>query len=143
MTKELGINEIKKIIPHRYPMLLIDRVLNLKAGEEATAIHNVSFGESFVHASQSKDPVFPSILIVEAMAQTGAIALLSEEKFAGKTAYFGGIKEATFTEQARPGDQIILTTNLTKIKKNIGIGIGKACINDRVIAQAELTFMIG
>lgn len=143
MSEELGINEIQKIIPHRFPMLLIDRVLSLKAGQEAKAVHNVSFGENFVHASSPKDPVFPSILIVEAMAQTGAIALLSEEKFAGKTAYFGGIKEAEFTGQARPGDQIVLTTKLTKIRRNIGVGIGEAWINDKKIAQAELTFMIG
>lgn len=143
MNKELGINEIKKIIPHRFPMLLIDRVLSLKAGQEAKAIHNVSFGESFVYASSAKDPVFPSILIVEAMAQTGAIALLSEEKFAGKTAYFGGIKEANFSGQARPGDSIVLTTKLTKIRRNIGVGIGEAWVNDKKIAQAELTFMIG
>ena len=83
-----------------------------RSGQEAKAVHNVSFGESFVQASSSKNPAFPSILIVEAMAQTGAIALLSEEKFAGKTAYFGGIKEADFTGQARPGDQIILMSKL-------------------------------
>ncbi len=143
MSAELGINEIKKIIPHRFPMLLIDRVISLKAGQEAKAIHNVSFGENFVQASSSKDPVFPSVLIVEAMAQAGAVVLLSEEKFAGKTAYFGGIKEANFTGQARPGDQIVLTTKLTKIKRNIGVGVGEAWVNDKKIAQAELTFMIG
>lgn len=143
MNKELGINEIKQIIPHRFPMLLIDRVLFLKAGQEAKAIHNVSFGESFVQASSAIDPFFPSALIVEAMAQTGAVALLSEADFAGKTAYFGGIKEANFTGQARPGDQIVLTTKLTKIRKNIGVGIGEAWINNKKIAQAELTFMIG
>lgn len=143
MSEELGINEIKTIIPHRFPMLLIDRVFSLKAGQEAKAVHNVSFDESFVQASSSKNPVFPSILIVEAMAQTGAIALLSEEKFAGKTAYFGGIKEADFTGQARPGDQIILMSKLTKIRRNIGVGVGEAWVKDKKIAQAELTFMIG
>lgn len=143
MSEELGINEIKKIIPHRFPMLLIDQVISLKNGQEAKAVHNVSFGESFVQASSTKDPVFPSILIVEAMAQTGAIALLSKEKFAGKTAYFGGIKEADFMGQARPGDRIVLTTKLTKIRKNIGVGVGEAWVDDRKIAQAELTFMIG
>ncbi|MGK4073674.1 3-hydroxyacyl-ACP dehydratase FabZ [Lactobacillus crispatus] len=143
MSKELGIDEIKQIIPHRFPMLLIDRVLFLKVGQEAKAVHNVSFGESFVQASSSKDPVFSSILIVEAMAQTGAVALLSKADFAGKTAYFGGIKEANFIVQARPGDQIVLTTKLTKIRKNIGIGIGEAWVGNKKIAQAELTFMIG
>lgn len=93
MSKELGIDEIKQIIPHRFPMLLIDRVLFLKVGQEAKAVHNVSFGESFV--------------------------------------------------QARPGDQIVLTTKLTKIRKNIGIGIGEAWVGNKKIAQAELTFMIG
>lgn len=143
MAKELGIAEIQKIIPHRFPMLLIDRVIELEAGKEAKAVHNVSFGESFVHASSQTDPTFPSILIIEAMAQTGAIALLSEKNFAGKTAYFGGIKKADFAGEARPGDQIILTTELTKIRKNIGVGVGKAWIKDKKIAEAELTFMIG
>ena len=114
MSKELGIDEIKQIIPHRFPMLLIDRVLFLKVGQEAKAVHNVSFGESFVQASSSKDPVFPSILIVEAMAQTGAVALLSKADFAGKTAYFGGIKEANFIVQAMPIFFLILVNFVVK-----------------------------
>ena len=143
MTKELGIKEIQKLIPHRYPMLLIDRVLDLQAGKSATAIHNVSFNEEIVQASSDSQPVFPAPLIVEAMAQTGAVALLSQKEFEGKTAYFGGIQEAEFFDQAIPGDQMILKTELTKIKKNIGIGVAEASINDKVIAKAELSFMIG
>lgn len=143
MTQELGIKEIQKIIPHRYPMLLIDRVVELDSGKSAEAIHNVSFNEEIVQASSNEDPVFPSPLIVEAMAQTGAVALLSTENFKGKTAYFGGIQSAEFFDQARPGDQLFLKTELTKIRSNIGVGQGTAMINGKVIAKAELTFMIG
>lgn len=140
---ELKIDEIQKIIPHRYPMLLIDRVIDLVPGKKAEAIHCVSFSEVFVQASSDTDPVFPSPLIVEAMAQTGAVALLKTPDFAGKTAYFGGIQKAVFKGQARPGDQLLLKTELTKIRRNIGVGQGVALVNNQVIAEAELTFMIG
>ena len=138
---ELNTEAIKKSIPHRYPMLLIDRVTELDSGKKAEAIHNVSFNEPFVQANKAN--VFPAPLIVEAMAQTGAVALLSEDKFKGKTAYFGGIQSAHFNGVAQPGDQIILTTELTKIRRNIGVGQGIARVNGKVIAEAELTFMIG
>lgn len=140
---QLGTAEIEKIIPHRYPMLLIDKVLDLTPGQSAKAIHSVSNNETFVKASSTTNPVFPSPLIIEAMAQTGAVALLSMEDFKGKTAYFGGIQKAEFFGQACPGDQLILTTELTKIKRNIGLGKGIAKIGNQKIAEAELTFMIG
>lgn len=143
MTQELGISAIEKIIPHRYPMLLIDRVTDLHPGESAEALHNVSFNEEFVQASSETDPVFPAPLIVEAMAQTGAVALLSTDKFKGKTAYFGGIQSAEFFGQARPGDQMLLKTALTKIRGNLGLGQAEAVVDKQVIAKAELTFMIG
>lgn len=140
---QLNIAEIEKIIPHRYPMLLIDQVLDLNPGQSAQALHSVSNNELFVNASSSVNPVFPSPLIIEAMAQTGAVALLSMDNFKGKTAYFGGIQKADFFGQAYPGDQLLLTTELTKIKRNIGLGKGIAQIGDKKIAEAELTFMIG
>lgn len=143
LTQELGIAEIQKIIPHRYPMLLIDRVTELNPGKSAVAIHNISFNEEIVQASSKNDPVFPSPLIVEAMAQTGAVALLSTTDFKGKTAYFGGIQSAEFFDQARPGDSVLLKTELTKIRRNIGVGQGIAMVNNKIIAKAELTFMIG
>ena len=138
---ELDTEAIKRIIPHRYPILLIDRVTDLDSGKKAEAIHNVSFNEPFVQAN--KEHIFPAPLIVEAMAQTGAVALLSEEKFKGKTAYFGGIQSAHFEGIAQPGDQKVLTTELTKIRRNIGVGQGIAYVNGKKIATAELTFMIG
>lgn len=140
---QLELEQIKQIIPHRYPMLLIDRVLELKPGQAAKAVHNVSISEEFVKASSNTHPVFPSPLIIEAMAQTGAVALLSEDSFKGKTAYFGGIKKAEITGEARPGDQLVLMTELTKIRRNIGVGHGIAKVDGNIIAEAELTFMIG
>lgn len=139
----LDITEIQKIIPHRYPMLLVDKILELEPGKAACGIHNVSYSEKFVQASSVTDPHFPRPLIIEAMAQVGAVALLSEDEFKGKTAYFGGIKEANFFGDAKPGDQLKLATKLTKIRGPIGVGVAQASINGQLIAEAELTFMIG
>lgn len=139
---ELGIKEIQEILPHRYPMLLLDKVIDLNPGHSAKALHNVSLSEPFVQANAS-ELAFPRPLIVEAMAQTGAVALLSEKQFQGKTAYFGGIKEAEFLDDAKPGDQMIIETQLTKIRRNIGVGEGTVFVNKDKIASAELTFMIG
>ena len=100
----LDITEIKKIIPHRYPMLLIDRVEELIPGEKAVAKRNVTINEELFNGHFPGNPVMPGVLIVEALAQTGAVALLSLPEFKGKTAYFGGIKSAKFRKVVRPGD---------------------------------------
>ncbi|MBP2057630.1 3-hydroxyacyl-[acyl-carrier-protein] dehydratase [Lactobacillus colini] len=139
MSQELGTIEIQKIIPHRYPMLLIDKVTSLEIGKNARALHNVSINEEVVQANHGR---FPLPLVIEAMAQTGAVALLSKDEFKGKIAYFGGIQKAEFLGQAYPGDQLILETELTKIKGNIGVGQAYASVDDKIIAKAELTFMI-
>ena len=102
----LDVTEIQKIIPHRYPMLLIDRVEELEAGKRAVAIRNVTAHEQVFNGHFPGNPVLPGVLIVEAMAQTGAVALLSMDEFKGKTAYFGGIKEAKFRKVVRPGDTL-------------------------------------
>ena len=104
----LDITEIKKIIPHRYPMLLIDRVEELIPGEKAVAKRNVTINEELFNGHFPGNPVMPGVLIVEALAQTGAVALLSLPEFKGKTAYFGGIKSAKFRKVVRPGDSLRL-----------------------------------
>lgn len=139
----LNIQEIAQILPHRYPMLLVDRILDLKEGQFARGMHNVSFSEHYVSHDLTKAPVFPRPLMIETMAQVGAVALLAKDEFAGKTAYFGGIQEAEFFGDAKPGDQMIVETTLTKIKRNIGVGQGIVKVDDKEIAKAELTFMIG
>ena len=139
----LDLTEIQKIIPHRYPMLLIDRVEELEAGKRAVAIRNVTAHEQVFNGHFPGNPVLPGVLIVEAMAQTGAVALLSMDEFKGKTAYFGGIKEAKFRKVVRPGDTLRIEVTLEKIRNNVGLGKAIATVADKKACTAELTFMIG
>lgn len=139
----LDITEIKKIIPHRYPMLLIDRVEELIPGEKAVAKRNVTINEELFNGHFPGNPVMPGVLIVEALAQTGAVALLSLPEFKGKTAYFGGIKSAKFKKVVRPGDSLRLEVTLEKIRNNVGLGKAIATVDGKKACTAELTFMIG
>ena len=140
---QLNIQQIKEIIPHRYPMLLIDRVEELIDGEKVIAKKNVTINEPFFQGHFPHEPVMPGVLIVEAMAQAGAVALLSLEQFRGKTAYFGGIDKAKFRQKVTPGDTLILEVEIIKVKSSAGIGKGIARVDGRKVAEAELTFMIG
>ncbi|MBE7387813.1 MULTISPECIES: 3-hydroxyacyl-ACP dehydratase FabZ [Ligilactobacillus] len=139
----LDITEIKKIIPHRYPMLLIDRVEELIPGKKAVAKRNVTINEELFNGHFPGNPVMPGVLIVEALAQTGAVALLSLPEFKGKTAYFGGIKSAKFRKVVRPGDSLRLEVTLEKIRNNVGLGKAVATVDGKKACTAELTFMIG
>ena len=139
----LDITEIKKIIPHRYPMLLIDRVEELIPGEKAVAKRNVTINEELFNGHFPGNPVMPGVLIVEALAQTGAVALLSLPEFKGKTAYFGGIKSAKFRKVVRPGDSLRLEVTLEKIRNNVGLGKAVATVDGKKACTAELTVMIG
>lgn len=139
----LDITEIKKIIPHRYPILLIDRVEELIPGEKAVAKRNVTINEELFNGHFPGNPVMPGVLIVEALAQTGAVALLSLPEFKGKTAYFGGIKSAKFRKVVRPGDSLRLEVTLEKIRNNVGLGKAIATVDGKKACTAELTFMIG
>ncbi|MEG0293333.1 3-hydroxyacyl-ACP dehydratase FabZ [Enterococcus sp.] len=140
---QLNIQQIKEIIPHRYPMLLIDRVEELVDGEKVIAKKNVTINEPFFQGHFPHEPVMPGVLIVEAMAQAGAVALLSLEQFKGKTAYFGGIDKAKFRQKVTPGDTLILEVEIIKVKSSAGIGKGIARVDGKKVAEAELTFMIG
>ena len=142
-NKTLDITEIQKILPHRYPMLLIDQVDELIPGKKAIARRNVTINEEVFNGHFPKNPVLPGALIVESLAQTGAVALLSQEEFQGKTAYFGGIRSAEFRKVVRPGDTLKLEVNLEKVHKNIGIGKVIATVDGKKACTAELTFMIG
>ena len=140
---QLNIQQIKEIIPHRYPMLLIDRVEELIDGEKVIAKKNVTINEPFFQGHFPHEPVMPGVLIVEAMAQAGAVALLSLEQFRGKTAYFSGIDKAKFRQKVTPGDTLILEVEIIKVKSSAGIGKGIARVDGKKVAEAELTFMIG
>lgn len=139
----LDSTQIQKIIPHRYPMLLIDRVDELEPGKKAVATRNVTIHEEVFNGHFPDNPVMPGVLIVEALAQTGAVALLSMPEFKGKTAYFGGIRQAKFRKVVRPGDTLRLEVTLDKIRNNIGKGKAEATIDGKKCCSAELTFMIG
>ena len=139
----MDIVKIKEIIPHRYPMLLIDCVEELTEGQRIVAKKNVTINEPFFQGHFPHEPVMPGVLIVEAMAQAGAVALLSLPQFKGKTAYFGGIDKAKFRKKVTPGDTLILEVEILKIKANAGLGKGIARVDGKKVAEAELTFMIG
>lgn len=139
----MNIQEIKEIIPHRYPFLLLDTVEEIVVGEKVIAKKNVTINEPFFQGHFPDEPVMPGVLILEALAQAGAVALLSMPDFKGKTAYFGGIDKAKFRQKVVPGDTLMLEVEIMKVKSIAGIGKGTATVNGKKVAEAELTFMIG
>lgn len=139
----LTTKEIMEIIPHREPMLLIDTVEELEPGVRAVAKKCVSFSEPYFAGHFPGEPVMPGVLIVEALAQTGAVAILSLEENKGKTAYFAGINGAKFKKKVLPGDVLTLETEIIKVKGPIGVGRARAYADGRLVCQGELTFAIG
>lgn len=139
----MNIQEIKEIIPHRYPFLLLDTVEEIIIGEKVIAKKNVTVNEQFFQGHFPGEPVMPGVLILEALAQAGAVALLSIPDFKGKTAYFGGIDKAKFRQKVVPGDTLLLEVEIIKVKKVAGIGKATATVDGKKVAEAELTFMIG
>ena len=135
--------EIMDIIPHRYPFLLIDTIEELEPGQRALGKKCVSVGEPFFQGHFPGNPVMPGVLIMEALAQVGAVAILSKPEFKGHTAYFAGIDKARFRQKVVPGDVLMLETTIVKSKGPIGIGQAVARVNDKKVAEAELTFAIG
>lgn len=135
--------EIMEIIPHRYPFLLIDTVEELEPGVRALAKKCVTMNEPFFQGHFPGNPVMPGVLIIEALAQTGAVAILSQPQWRGKTAYFASVNNARFRQKVVPGDVLMLETVLVKVKGPIGIGKAVATVNGKVVAEAELTFALG
>ena len=140
---ELNFEQIKEILPHRSPFLLIDRVTDLVPGESAEAVKCVSGNEPFFQGHFPEKAVMPGVLILEALAQTGAVAILSLTENKGKTAYFGAINKCKFKGKVVPGDKLRLETKIIKRKGPLGIGEAVASVDGKVVVQAELTFMIG
>ena len=141
--KTLEAQEIQAILPHRYPMLMVDRVLDLKPGESVVAQKNVSINEQIFQGHFPGNPIFPGVLQIEAVAQAGAIALLSMPDFKGKTAYLGGIKKAKFRHMVRPGDVLRIEVTLEKLIDNAGLGKGKIYVGENMASSADLVFAIG
>lgn len=134
--------EIMDIIPHRYPFLLIDTIEELEPGVRALGKKCVSMNEPYFQGHFPGNPVMPGVLIVEALAQVGAVAILSRPEFQGKTAYFAGIDRARFRRKVIPGDILTLETEIIKVKGPVGVGRAIATVDGEKAAEAELTFAI-
>jgi 3-hydroxyacyl-[acyl-carrier-protein] dehydratase len=138
----LNIKQIMEILPHRQPMLLLDSIEEIEYGVRAVAKKCVSYNESYFAGHFPQEPVMPGVLIVEALAQTGAVAILGKEENRGKTAYFAAINSAKFKRKVVPGDVLTLETEIIKQKGAIGIGKAVAKVGDETACIAELTFAV-
>lgn len=139
----LTAKEIMEIIPHRQPFMLLDTIEEMEEGKRAVGKKCVSYNEPFFAGHFPTEPVMPGVLIIEALAQVGAVAILSLPENKGKIAYFGGINSAKFKGKVVPGDVLMLETEIIKSKGPIGVGSARATVDGKVVVSAELTFAVG
>src|SRR5947207_12084452 len=129
----LKIDQIREILPHRYPFLLVDRILELEPGKRAVGIKNVSANEEFFQGHFPQYPIMPAVLIIEAMAQVGGVLLLAMDEYRGKLALFAGVDRAKFRQPVFPGDQIVMEAEMVRIFPSKGMGIIRTVgrVNDK------------
>lgn len=142
MDKILNIEEIMGILPHRYPFLFVDKVIIDEVGVKGVGYKNVTINESHFQGHFPGKPVMPGVIIIETMAQVGAVILLSHEDFKGKIPYFAGINKFRFKKKVVPGDTLRMEVEIVKIRGPIGIGQGKAYVGDTLAAEGEFLFAI-
>lgn len=141
-SRQLDVNEIQKIIPHRYPFLFVDKIIDLIPGEKAVGIKNVSINESFFRGHFPDHPVMPGVLILEALAQVGGVLMLSRPENQGKLAYFMTIENVKFRQPVHPGDQLRLEAEVIKIRSKTGQCRGRAYVGDKLVCEAEVKFAL-
>lgn len=139
----LTTEQIKAILPHRYPFLMVDRILEVEEGKKATGLKNVSANEEFFNGHFPDYPVMPGVLIVEALAQVGAVAVLSMEANKGRLAFFTGIDNCRFKRQVVPGDQLKLEVEMTKLRGPMGKGHGVATVDGELVCECDILFALG
>lgn len=134
--------QIQNIIPHRYPFLLVDKIIEMEPGKKAIGIKNVTANEPFFQGHFPGNPIMPGVLQVEALAQVGAVAVLSMEEYKGKLAVFAGIDKLRFKGQVIPGDTLRLEVEILSMRRNIGKGEAVAYVNDKVVCKGEIMFAL-
>ena len=139
----LTIKEIRDILPHRYPFLMIDRVGEVVEGKSAKGYKNVTINENYFNGHFPEYPVMPGVLILEALAQMGAICILSMEDFKGKIGFLVGADKVRWKKQVMPGDKLNLEIEIVKLRGNIGVGKGKATVDGSLVCEGEIMFAIG
>ncbi|WP_427137399.1 3-hydroxyacyl-ACP dehydratase FabZ [Psychrobacillus psychrodurans] len=139
----LDTQKIKEIIRHRYPFLLVDKILELEEGKRAVGIKNVTANEEFFNGHFPNYPVMPGVLIVEALAQVSAVVMLTKEENQGRLGLLVGIDKCRFKQQVKPGDQLRLEIEITRLKGPIGKGTGIATVDGTLVCETEITFAFG
>ncbi|ADD01474.1 MULTISPECIES: 3-hydroxyacyl-ACP dehydratase FabZ [Thermoanaerobacter] len=134
--------DIKKILPHRYPFLLVDRIIEIEEGKKAVGIKNVTANEPFFQGHFPDNPIMPGVLIIEALAQVAGIAVMNIEEFRGKLGLFTGIDKCRFKKVVRPGDQLVLEVLIDSIKMGLVKAKGIAKVGDEIAATTELMFIM-
>ena len=139
----MNIEEIKEILPHRYPFLLVDRVVEIEEGKSITAYKNVSANEPFFQGHFPERPIMPGVLILEALAQAGAIVVLQKEEYKGKIPLFVGAEKVKWRQQVVPGDRLELRVEVTRLRGRMGVGKATASVEGKKVCEAEIMFAIG